>query len=282
MHIRPVLTTLLLGAAACGPAEVPPAAEAPALAHAEQGVSPWPVLTFHDDWTINQSAPLVAGQPALLRYELGRLPACRGLHWQVSAFFTSEHTHRRALYYPGVGTEDALELHFTVPFGNDVQFWFQGMDSNGCSQWDSNWGQNFRVAVQNPTPTVHFRSDWTTVVDGTLRAGGPIHVDFDIWRIPFCNAVTQYDTFTGDAFMYYRFDGGPTQSVSLLDTPEDIPTTITGQTGRTQVAPTIQAPAGASTLEVWFHGSHPATAYEGECSNWDSNYGTNYTFTLAP
>lgn len=279
MHFRPFLLSVLLGAAACGPAELPTSGSP--LARAGQPVVSYPVVTFHDDWTLTQSAPLVAGQPALLRYESGRAP-CRGRGWGIMAHVQSENSHSHSLTLEPAATGDAREMYFTVPFGEDVRVWFNGWDGTNCSGYDSDHGRNWRVPVQNPAPSIHFRPDWSIVTSGTPRAGGPIHVDFDLWRTPFCNAVSMYDTFTGDSVMYYRFDGGDTQSVSLLQNPDGIPGTINNQTGRMQVAPVIQAPVGARELQVWFLGSRTADTHNPECSNWDSNYGNNYRFTLAP
>ncbi|MFP2904859.1 DUF6209 family protein [Pyxidicoccus sp. 3LFB2] len=277
MRFQTLVLFALLGAAACGPSDVP--ASDAALTRTEQRSVSYPVVTFHDDWTVTSSAPLVAGQPALLRYESNRAP-CHGLNWDIIASVRSENSHRHDLSLEPTVAGDAREMYFTVPFGNDVRFWFYGWDDNGCQGYDSNYGSNWQVAVQNPVPSIHFRPDWSIVTSGSLSAGGPIHIDFDLWRTPFCNAVTMYDTFTGDSVMYYRFDGGPTQSVSLLQNPEGIPGTINNQSGRTQVAPVIQAPANASELEVWFLGSHPADTYNAACTNWDSNHGANYRFAL--
>ncbi len=40
--------------------------------------------------------------------------------------------------------------------------------------------------------------------------------------------------------------------------------------------PTIQVPAGASWLTVWF------SSASGGCTHWDSDYAANYNFSIAP
>lgn len=77
--------------------------------------------------------------------------------------------------------------------------------------------------------------------------------------------------------MFYRFDGGATQQAAMLGLPPDVPPEIDGQPGLLQVAPSVTPPPGLRSVELWFLGSN-----DGPCSNWDTNYGRNYTFLISP
>lgn len=260
--------------AACGS---PQPETAPRTSQHRAPLGSYPVLSFRADWSVSQSAPLVAGQPAVLHYELARLASCRGPNWNIAGFFTTPTIHRHDLAIPGTSRTGALELFFAVPFGPQMSLWFEGSDGSGCRAWDSDFGRNFQVGLTNPDRVIHFTRDYKSRVDGPLQAGVPFTVDYDLWRIPFCVGVTQYDTLSGSATMFYRFDGGATQQEPMLGLPPGVPAEVDGQPGQLQLAPTVTPPPGARSVELWFLGSN-----DGPCTDWDSDYGRNYSFSLSP
>jgi hypothetical protein len=277
--MRLALFALLLVAAACGGSLAPGSSSVSGALVAPGAL---PVLSFDADWTVTQSAPLVAGRPALLRYALDRLPACRGPGWGLAAFFQGEFSHRHDLHHQGQGSEAVVEIPFTVPFGREFKLWFQISDSNGCHGWDSNFGGDHVVRPVNPPASIHFAADWSTRVRGTLEAGEPIAIDFDLWRIPFCNASTTWDTFTGEAHAFVRWDDGFEEQLPLFGGPPPTPAlgTPPNPLGQMQVAPVVVPSHRARSFQLWFHGTSPLPGAQGSCSNWDSAFGSNYRFEL--
>jgi hypothetical protein len=267
-----VLAATLLGA--CGS---PPPAATTVVGQHRAPLGSYPVLSFRADWSVTQSAPLVAGQPAVLHYELARLASCRGPGWNIAGSFTTPTIHRHDLSIPGTSRTGAVELFFAVPFGPQMSLWFEGSDGSGCRAWDSDFGRNFQVAPSNPDRVIHFTRDYQSRVDGPLQAGVPFTVDYDLWRLPFCVGVTQYDTLSGSATLFYRFDGGAVQAEPMLGLPPGVPGEVDGQPGQLQLAPTLTPPPGARSVELWFLGSN-----DGPCTDWDSDYGRNYSFPISP
>lgn len=231
-----------------------------------------PVITFGADWSISQSAPLVAGQTAVLRYDTNRLPSCRATHdgvpaWAIAASYQadSSSTVPMLTVNDGSSTSNPIDVSFVVPYGADLSMWFHNSDYAGCSTWDSNYGQNFHFPIQGPS-TIHFNVDWTNPVAGTLHAGAPIAIDYDVRRLSTCRST--YNGYQAwDVSVVYRFDGGPVSYASL--------TQVVGMYGRAQAPAVISAPAGAHYVEMWFEN----TDVHG-CDAYDSSYGQNYVFAL--
>src|SRR5262245_38829237 len=76
-----VVAIVVLAGCEAGPA---PVSESSA---AQAGI---PVVTFAADWSEASSGPLVGGAPAILRFDLRRLPQCRAVYhggpaWGVTA-----------------------------------------------------------------------------------------------------------------------------------------------------------------------------------------------------
>jgi hypothetical protein len=177
------------------------------------------------------------------------------------------------LFLPGTDRTGYLERSISIPMDTDVAFWFEGRDYDGCQVWDSDFGKNFHFTPERPERVVHLLSNFVSRVDGTLQEGQPFGVDFDLQRLPFCITRTGDGRFTGGATMYHRFDGGAVVETNLLAPPP----LADGHPGNLPIAPTLTPPAGARSVEMWFHA---VDSYG--CSLWDSNYGANYRFPIAP
>ncbi|HEY8074028.1 MAG TPA: DUF6209 family protein [Labilithrix sp.] len=118
--------------------------------------TPLVTLTFAADWTVSQSAPLVANEALLVRYAASRdackAPAKGGLF--VSALAQVDDGLVTGLTdefgsQPVHGFLGALGF---VPQGKDLALWFESgaTDSQGgstCSHWDSRFGQNYHFAI---------------------------------------------------------------------------------------------------------------------------------------
>jgi len=105
-------------------------------------------------------------------------------------------------------------------------------------------------------PTLTFGPDWSVSQTGTLVAGEPAHIHYDVDRLPDCRAT--YNGLPAWAIAaYFDADGGPGQSANV-----------------TSGDATFVVPAGHD-LAMWFHASD-----EHGCEQWDSVYGANYHFAI--
>jgi hypothetical protein len=116
------------------------------------------------------------------------------------------------------------------------------------------------------TPVLHFSADGSEWIEGTLEAGRPVLVDYDMARLPNCR--NRYAG--GDAWsiaVQYRVDGGPIarQPVTRLDETRH----------NVKVPARIDLPLGGHDLELWFHAGDRAG-----CSEYDSRFGANYHYTI--
>lgn len=109
---------------------------------------------------------------------------------------------------------------------------------------------------------IAFDAEWNEVVDGDLVEGGTAVLDYDDQRVAQCRAtqggIPQYAVTA-----HYRL--GDEEQASIV---------VAGLNATD--APTIELEE-AGTLEVWFE----VTSRHG-CHEWDSNFGDNYVFEVAP
>jgi hypothetical protein len=236
-----------------------------------------PTLTFNDsalNWSVVQSAPLVPGGQVKILYDTDRLPGCRGNAndggpgWAVTGYYQLNDGTVGSFFaggrpnYPGQSPEAVLDL----PENGSLALWFQITSMWGCSEWDSNYGNNFRFDVGNPR--IVFLNNWTHTVYGTLKKGGSVTVDYDISRLPNCRQT--YNGYqTWDVEVQYRIDGGAVQKAPL--------TQVVGMFGREAAPAVLSLPSTASWLEMWFHNWDRAS-----CHSWDSAFGQNYGFSVYP
>lgn len=237
--------------------------------------APSPTLVFAADWSVTQSAPVISGGKATVRYDLARLPHCRTQYrgfpaWDIEARWATDGGVAHSLPVTTLssdGTRVGTDITIDVPPGRDLALWFHASDESGCEEWDSSYGRNYHVALVADAPVVHFRwPGFGDDVEGSLAAGADLLIDYDIRRLPVCrqdyNGLQTWDVTVG-----YRFDGGAAASASLTTTPTPYE--------RLAAPARIAAPAGARTMELWFENHDRAG-----CQRWDSAYGSNYRFTL--
>ncbi len=113
--------------------------------------------------------------------------------------------------------------------------------------------------------TITFRSDWNIVRNGLFIEGGRARIQYDAARLPGCRGDQNGKpawSITG----YARVNDGPVQS---FEAGGYSPSNGTQE-------PVIQLPA-AGRVAFWFQ----ITNVWG-CSAWDSNYGKNFVFEVAP
>lgn len=114
--------------------------------------------------------------------------------------------------------------------------------------------------------TVAFASDWSETVDGELRAGSAIAIEYDLARLTTCAASTHGSEVWG-VTGYASFDG-------------EVPVTFAAsRISDTKVVPItaeLAVPAHATQVAFWFE-----TANVFGCHAYDSNQSANYTFDIA-
>jgi hypothetical protein len=231
-----------------------------------------PVLAFEGDWSVTQTGSLGAGGQAVLRYDMNRLPHCRGTgrthFWSVTAYMEIDGRAATPLVLPSF--EGVNELQFYVPFGRELALWFQNVDNGDCSEWDSKFGANFHFAVAPPSQqTLHFRSDFTVIpenIDAAGLAAGDLLIDFEIARLPDCRVAAGYASWWVGA--NYSFDRGASTLAPLTALPNGVPVPMPAR---------LTVPAGARDLALWFE-----NADGNGCHTWDSAYGSNYHFAIRP
>lgn len=213
---------------------------------------------------------LLAGNTASVTYDANRLPDCRGDQnghpaWSITGYYQLNGGPVGSFWAGGFSPDPSATSTFPLTGAGDLAMWFEITNVWGCTAWDSDYGRNFHFQVAAGAPTISFNADWTVSTDGTLAAGAPITIKYDIARLPRCRQ--DYNGLpTWDVTLSYRFDGGQVTTVSATQVSGDL---------RTSAPVTVEAPAGARDLEVWFHNSDRAG-----CSDWDSDFGSNFHFEL--
>jgi hypothetical protein len=241
----------------------------PLDADADLGTPPPGQVSFSSYWNEHVNGPLFHGARLSISVDPSRFPTC-GTSGIIRAGIAAED-----------GTVDEVELdggesgyyrwgEAVLPAaGREVQIWLWVEGPDGCVEYDSDFGRNYRFELNVWRPVrVRFDSDWTETVEGELEPGGVLVVDYDWERLPDCRVI--YRGFPGwEILAHIRFDTGdlvPAQSVTRPGSWAD-PTVR-------RVLAIFPIPEDAHHAELWFeNGQYPPT-----CRTWDSDYGRNYHF----
>ncbi len=114
---------------------------------------------------------------------------------------------------------------------------------------------------------LHFKSDWSTEVRGTLVPRGKLSIDYDLARLPQCFNDSYMGQPTWNTNVYGRFQpGGQAILQPLVD--------FSGTTWKPQRV-TVDIPEDAQSVELWFGAAGRACG-----SHWDSSYGSNHRFDM--
>ncbi|MBK8012715.1 MAG: hypothetical protein IPK13_15290 [Deltaproteobacteria bacterium] len=126
------------------------------------------------------------------------------------------------------------------------------------------------------TATITFASDWSETVSGRLIAGQKLRVAYDEARLPRCRAwhngnpgwqITAFARYYPSAIT----DERPLFDYGMTSTGPDYHTWIKGM-------PEFELPPGTEKVVLWFYNR---SAFDRPCEDWDSDYGRNYTFSVA-
>ncbi|MBX3269913.1 MAG: hypothetical protein KF729_06610 [Sandaracinaceae bacterium] len=119
--------------------------------------------------------------------------------------------------------------------------------------------------------TIRFGADWRHTLEGTLRAGGTVAIDYDLARLPQCAGDTYMGRRSFDTLAHARVwpSGELLEQQSLLECAEPYCTDPGPR------RPVLQIPAGATSIELWFSTSGRSCGV-----HYDSAFGRNYHFAL--
>jgi hypothetical protein len=112
-------------------------------------------VRFAADYTVSQSGPIVAGQKLRVRYDLDRLPDCRGTQggypqWNITGYFSVDGGAAKSFEVSEVQGDDrvAKDAVLTVPAGRDLALWFSVTNRWGCNAYDSDGGNNYHLTIE--------------------------------------------------------------------------------------------------------------------------------------
>lgn len=141
-----------------------------------------PTITFAADFTQRASTTLRSGDTARIVYDAARLSACRagdmgGIpQWSVTGF--ARIADGPVVTFPVAGL-NAPSATPTVALdrAGELQVWFQATNRYGCSQYDSNYGNNYRFTVALPANAPGWVGNGNWVISRATCTGGPCDAD---------------------------------------------------------------------------------------------------------
>jgi hypothetical protein len=116
------------------------------------------LITFHADWRVEQSAPLVSGGTVHVRYAKRRLLAGTELDAKgpqkstVTACYRIDGGDPRSITLGGKPTPGDFFADHAIALptpASSLEIWFQQTGLYGVSKYDSDHGRNFVFPVEN-------------------------------------------------------------------------------------------------------------------------------------
>ena len=112
------------------------------------------VLAFDADFTESQSGAIEGGGTVVVHYDPDRLSLCAGssggtAQWSVTGYYQVD---GGAVKSVAVARASGPELvpsdpTITVPHGSELALWFEATSRWGCHAYDSDFGANYRYAI---------------------------------------------------------------------------------------------------------------------------------------
>lgn len=153
-----------------------------------------PVARFDAAYRTTIEGDVVQGRSLRIVYDASRLTSCRATRygnqaWSILAHyrFASGRTGYVPLFVSGAAQDASLELSE----GGELSLWFENQDANGCRQWDSAFGSNYRISVDSNdrAPGWMGRAAW--VINRATCDAGPC----DANRQSLDTSAFNYDTY---------------------------------------------------------------------------------------
>jgi hypothetical protein len=271
MRKKMMMLAVAMCAAACG------AETTDATSGDEADVTSDATIKLTSDFKTTIAGRAKAGGGLRVEYALDRLPQCRGNvggggpGWNITGFYSENggaaKTFEVSALTPDGKDRVAKPARVVLANGGDVALWFQVTSRWGCSEYDSQFGQNFHVDVAGAPPeagaSIVFAKDGTVDKQGTLRAGGKVKVRYEQDRLPQCRRtqagnpqwnISGFASLAGaqQTFSTGRPDGSDREAIdAILDLPR------------------------SGELALWFE-----VTSIGGCHEVDSKSGQNYRFAV--
>lgn len=110
-------------------------------------------VKFNADWTIQELGDLSTAKVLSIDYALERLPNCRAWYrgfaaWEILAYVRFDGGPVQSTVTTRQIGQQRLSApaNFAIPEGaHSAEVWFYASDIGGCTQWDSNYGQNYHL-----------------------------------------------------------------------------------------------------------------------------------------
>jgi hypothetical protein len=270
--LKKTLLAVAMCAVACG-AETPDATGGD-----EADVTTDAKLDLTSDFQTKLTGRAKAGGGLRVTYALDRLPQCRGNlgggapGWNITGYY-SENGGAAKMFEVTTLSPDGKDritkpARITLANGGDVALWFQVSNRWGCSEYDSQFGQNFHVDVDGPAPeagaSITFAKDGSVDVQGALRAGDKVKVRYEQDRLPQCRR-TQGGNPQWNISGFASLGGDPAQTFS---------TGRPAGSDREAIDAVLDLPRSGE-LALWFE-----VTSIGGCHEVDSKAGQNYRFAV--
>ncbi|GMV38762.1 MAG: hypothetical protein AMXMBFR64_04780 [Myxococcales bacterium] len=271
----PLLPLVALALVGCEPPDEGP--EAPSLGTLTSDGAPitldhTAVIAFQADWSeVVTVGPVMAGGRLRVEYDPARLPSCRATKYGLPAWNILLNWDFGAGSKSVALSQKGAVMEATVDVPEDaksISLWFLNSDYYGCKQWDSNLGVNYVWDVQPPAQVavLAFTADWQEVASSPVQQGALLRIDYAAERLTACRHAPNGQR-AWSIYASWRFlPGGQSASLELTE----------GAAGAL-TKPQVSVPQGATSVELWFSNSDTTG-----CVAWDSNFGANYSFPVAP
>jgi hypothetical protein len=126
------------------------------------------------DFHVKEDGHALVGAGVVVNYDLERLPQCQtsGTDWNITGFYSENGGPPQSFEVTEVAPDGhsrvAKAARIVPTAGGDVALWFKVSNAAGCSQFDSDFGANFHVAVkENPSSSGEFEMCATKKPDAT-------------------------------------------------------------------------------------------------------------------
>ncbi|MBS2013695.1 MAG: hypothetical protein JST00_12450 [Deltaproteobacteria bacterium] len=276
--MRSSLTALLLllsasAIAGCSADVAPDAAAAD-----EADVTAEATLKLTADFQSKVVGTPTAGKGLRIEYALERLPQCRGNvggggpGWNITGYYSENGGAPKTFEVTALSSDGkdrvAKPAIVTPSQGGDLAIWFQVSSRWGCSEYDSQFGQNYHLEVRGTPPgadaAITFGKDGSVKQDGALHGGSKVRVRYEQDRLPACRRTER---------------GNPVWAITGFaqldrEAPRSFDTARPEGAERKEIDAIIEIPH-AGTLSLWFQVSSL-----GGCMQYDSKNGANYVFRV--